>query len=308
MSSSILAKHGWVIIDKPKDISSAMVVSKIKRTLNIKKVGHAGTLDPLASGILPIALGNATKTTRFLQEKNKAYLFEITWGVAKDTDDAEGEVINTSSKIPTPLEIDNITKSFVGVIEQKPPIYSAIKINGKRAYSLARKGQRPVIASRKVQIYRFERIQQKSTINTTFFSVTCGKGTYVRSLARDLAIKLGTFGYVSSLRRTSYGPFDENMAISLDKIVSLVHKTGCLGEIYPISIVLDDIPAIEITDRQAKSILQGQAISISDLKDYPEIKISSEGVTFKIICGDVVIALAMINELKLKPFRVLQTD
>ena len=185
MSSSIFEKHGWVIIDKPKDISSAMVVSKIKRTLNIKKVGHAGTLDPLASGILPIALGNATKTTRFLQEKNKAYLFEITWGVAKDTDDAEGEVINTSSKIPTPLEIDNITKSFIGVIEQKPPIYSAIKINGKRAYSLARKGQSPVIAPRKVQIHRFERIQQKSTINTTFFSVTCGKGTYVRSLARD---------------------------------------------------------------------------------------------------------------------------
>ncbi len=299
-------KDGWLVADKPKGVTSAKVVSKIRKFLDLSKVGHAGTLDPIATGILPIALGNGTKTIQFLQNQVKTYLFEITWGISTDTDDHEGKIIARSSKIPSSTEIRTCLKKFIGEIKQVPPKFSAIKVNGKRAYELARKGECPSLAPRIIKILRFEHIEENDSERSSSFIVTCGKGTYIRSLARDLATQLSTFGYVSSLRRTAYGPFSEKMAISLDKIISLGHKAKCYKYVYPISIVLDDIPAVEINSGQADCIAHGQSVSIYDLNESSENTVLSEEKVVKVMHKDNVIALAKLDKSNLKPFRVLK--
>lgn len=301
-----LVKDGWLVADKPKDVSSAKALSKIRKLLKLSKAGHAGTLDPFATGILPIAFGNGTKTIQFLQNQEKTYLFNITWGVSTDTDDKEGKIIDQSSKIPSSMEIDIALKKFVGEIDQVPPKFSAIKINGKRAYELARMGDCPSLSARKVNISRFERVRENKEKNSDSFLAVCGKGTYIRSLARDLATHLGTFGYVSSLRRTAYGPFNEKMAISLDKITSLVHKTEYFEYIYPISIVLDDIPAVEINSGQADCIAHGRYVNVYDLSESSEKILLSKEQMVKVMYEDRVIALATIDQSKLRPFRVLK--
>ena len=223
-----------------------------------------------------------------------------------DTDDYEGKIIARSSKTPSSEEIRASLKKFIGEIKQIPPKFSAIKINGKRAYELARKGTCPPLSARIVKVLRFEQINENKTEKSSSFIVTCGKGTYIRSLARDLAAHLGTFGHVSSLRRTAYGPFNEKMAISLDKIISLGHKAECYKYIYPISIVLDDIPAVEINSGQADCIANGQSVSIYDLNESSEYAVLSEEKVVKVMHEDNVIALAKVNESNLKPFRVLK--
>lgn len=203
--------NGWVIVDKPEGMSSAHVVAKIKRLFKAKKAGHGGTLDPLATGVLPIALGEATKTLSYVLDGAKAYRFQLKWGEGRTTDDREGEITKISDKRPNANEIKDILPQFIGHIEQIPPSYSALKVNGKRAYTLAREGQSVSLPPRQIVISSL--ILLESTPDTATFEVSCSKGTYVRSLARDLASKLGTYAHITQLRRLKAGFFHEKDAI-----------------------------------------------------------------------------------------------
>ena len=250
--------HGWLSIDKPLNVSSSAVVGRVRRALNAQKAGHGGTLDPLASGILPIALGEATKTAGYLMDARKTYRFDVTFGEARDTADAEGDVIETSDLRPTQPEILAVLNDFVGTIDQMPPAYSALKVDGKRAYALARAGEEVELKARAIRIYHLELLQLQGAVAT--FETECGKGTYVRSLAVDIAQKLRTVGYVSSLRRLAVGPFSETNAITLEKLEALGHSAAAEAHLLPVETPLDDIPAVAITDADVARLRNGSAI------------------------------------------------
>ncbi|WP_135080789.1 tRNA pseudouridine(55) synthase TruB [Terasakiella sp. SH-1] len=285
--------HGWLIIDKPLEISSNNVVGKVRWLTKAQKVGHGGTLDPLASGILPLAFGEATKTVSYVMDGTKTYRFEVTWGESRTTDDAEGEVSATSDVRPTEEDIRAVLSNFVGAIEQVPPKYSAIKINGQRAYKLAREDQDVEIKPRTVQINRLELIECPDA-NRAVFEVDCGKGTYVRSLGRDIALKLGTVGYISILRRTKVGPFDEKSAISLDSVEEIVHSDALFESLLAIETVLDDISALALGEEETRKIRQGMSLK-KDMADTETIRLMSEGK---------LVALAQVENGLIKPFRV----
>ena len=209
--------HGWVVLDKPVGMTSTHAVAVIKRLFSAKRAGHAGTLDPLASGSLPIALGEATKTVPFVVDSRKTYLFTIRWGEERDTDDAEGRVVDTSESRPDARRSAPLLPRFTGTIEQVPPRFSAIKIAGERAYDLARDGEIVELAPRAVTIHRLELVETPDA-DHAILAAECGKGTYVRSLARDLGRMLGVFGHVSALRRSRVGPFGESDMISLEPL------------------------------------------------------------------------------------------
>ncbi|MBI1236430.1 MAG: tRNA pseudouridine(55) synthase TruB [Alphaproteobacteria bacterium] len=251
--------HGWVLLDKPLDMTSTQAVSAVRRLFDAKKAGHAGTLDPLATGMLPIALGEATKTVPFAQEAGKTYRFAIRWGVSTDTLDAEGKTVATSDVRPDVETIRAVMPDFVGDIEQIPPKYSAIKIDGERAYDLARAGGEVEIAARPVRIDRLEVVDTPS-VDETVFEMDCGKGTYVRAIARDLSQKLGTEGHISSLRRTAVGVFEESAAISLDELADLAHKGRAFEGLAPVETALDDIPALAVTEEEVSHLRQGRSI------------------------------------------------
>lgn len=213
------AVSGWLVLDKPYELGSTQAVGKVRWLFDAKKAGHAGTLDPLATGVLPIALGEATKTVPYVTDGGKAYRFTVAWGARTSTDDAEGEVIANSNQRPTEEDIRALLPNFIGTIEQTPPVFSAIKIDGKRAYAEARAGKDVVIEAREVEIDDFKLI--KHNTDHTTFEVECGKGTYVRALARDLGEQLGCHGHVTQLRRTWVEPFEENDAITLDQLEAL---------------------------------------------------------------------------------------
>src|SRR5690348_15159642 len=213
------AVHGWVIVDKPAGMTSTQVVATVKRIFDAQKAGHAGTLDPMATGVLAVALGEATKTVPFVMDARKTYRFSARWGEARDTDDAEGAVIATSDKRPTRAEIERAIPGLVGSILQTPPAYSAVKVEGERAYDLAREGQAVVLAPRQVEIADVRLLGQPDA-DTAEFEMNCGKGAYVRAWVRDLAVLLGTVGHVSALRRTAVGPFMAADAIGLEKLRS----------------------------------------------------------------------------------------
>lgn len=253
-----LPSSGWCIIDKPLHYSSRKAVNVLKRVLNIKKIGHAGTLDPLASGILPIAFGEATKTIPYIVAKEKEYVFSITWGEKRTTDDAEGDIEKTSYIRPTREAIQSEIINFTGHIEQTPPKYSAIKVNGQRAYQLARKGEEIILKSRVVDIKKFE--LQTIEADKAEFYVCCSPGTYIRSLARDLAEKLGTYGYVSALRRTSVGHFSEKIAFSLENFKKNNNIEELLDYILPVDEALRGLPQITVNKFQADQLKQGQVI------------------------------------------------
>lgn len=246
--------NGFINLDKPLNMSSARAVDAVKRLLpRGTKIGHAGTLDPLASGVLVLAVGKATKLIQHVQDAPKEYVFTATWGAERSTDDMEGEITITSDKRPTLAEIEAILPKFTGEIMQAPPAFSAIKIDGKRAYALARAGQAPEMKERMVRVDQLSVIPAEAGIysrmdshlrgsDETTFRVVCGKGTYIRSLARDMGRELGVYAYVSMLRRTRVGIFDENSAISLENLEKLVHK-GDLGFLREPQAVLDDILA-----------------------------------------------------------------
>ena len=262
------AVHGWLVLDKPAGRSSAWAVGAARRLVNANKAGHAGTLDPLATGVLPIAFGEATKTVAFLQDGRKAYAVTVRWGEARDTDDAAGAVTATSPVRPTPEQIRAALPRFVGAIAQVPPTYSAIKVAGRRAYAAARKGQAMALEAREVVVERFE-LTGVETPELASFVIECGKGTYVRSLVRDLAAALGTLAHVTALRRTRVGPFDEKSAISLDTLADLVHSPAPVAYLHPVETALADIPALPLTDDQAERLRSGQRVRVPKTDSGP---------------------------------------
>lgn len=255
--------HGWLILDKPVGPTSAQLVGRLKAALRQAghgrvKIGHGGTLDPLASGVLPIALGEATKLTGALLNGRKAYRFTIAWGVATATDDAEGAVTATSPARPDEAAIRAVLPRLAGSIRQVPPAYSALKVAGRRAHALARAGVLPELAPRAVTIHRLELVEAGAEAAT--FDVDCSKGTYVRSLARDMAHALGTLGHVAALRRTAAGPFTLAQARPLDKWLELVHGPAPGQALLPLTAGLDDIPVLAVDRHEALALKQGRRI------------------------------------------------
>jgi len=255
--------HGWIALDKPEGLGSTQALARVKRLFNAAKAGHSGTLDPLASGLLPIALGEATKTVAWAMEGRKTYLVLVRWGEARTTDDREGEISALSDRRPSHVEIDTALTRFEGEISQIPPKFSAIKVEGERAYDLARAGEPVDLRPRQVFIEKIELLGLPDADHAEF-SVTCGKGTYIRSLARDLAEALGTVGHVARLRRIAVGPFGEKDMISLEKLEELRHKApggnAMEGVLRPIETVLDGIPALAVKDAEAQRLRQGQKV------------------------------------------------
>ncbi len=308
-----LPVSGWVVVDKPIGPTSTHVVSKVRRAFNAQKAGHAGTLDPLGSGILPVALGEATKTVPYLVDATKEYRFTVRWGEARDTDDREGEVTATSDVRPARKAILDAIPAYIGHIEQVPPRFSAIKVNGERAYDLARDGETVELKARTVEIRDIRLIDMPSDDEATF-EMTCGKGTYVRSLARDLALDLGTVGHVAMLRRLRVGPFSEADAVALDDVTSqspqkAVEKADDLGNsppapdpkapfLLPLETALDDIPALAVSGNDAARLKQGQAI-LSRGRDAPIVK----GTVCAMLHGQPI-ALCEAAQGELRPTRV----
>jgi tRNA pseudouridine55 synthase len=256
--------HGWIVLDKPVGMTSTHAVAVVKHLFTAKRAGHAGTLDPLASGCLPIALGEATKTVPFVVDGRKSYAFTIRWGEERDTDDAEGRVVAASDVRPDRQAIEAALPGFTGTIEQVPPRYSAVKIAGERAYDLAREGETVELAPRPVSIHRLDVVEMPDADHAVL-TAECGKGTYVRSLARDLGRMLGALGHVSALRRNRVGPFGQNEMIPLEQLESLCHRAAA-GEhsladiILPIETALDDIPALAVSPADAARLVRGQAV------------------------------------------------
>ena len=258
------ALSGWVNLDKPYEMGSTGAVTKIRHLFDAQKAGHAGTLDPLATGILPIALGEATKTVSFMQDAAKSYRVDMALGAATNTDDAEGEAIATSDLRPETNDIEAALPAFIGEIMQVPPQFSAIRKDGVRAYAAARAGESVDLAARRVRIDAI-RLAGRVDKDRVTLEVDCGKGTYIRSLVRDLGRHLGTHAHVADLRRTRVGPFDEKNALGLDKLTHLGHIAPDLAALdaclLPLTTALDDIPALAINADAASRIKQGQAIS-----------------------------------------------
>ena len=270
--------HGWLVFDKPLGMSSTQGVGKIRWLFDAEKAGHGGTLDPLATGLLPIALGEATKTVQWAMYGRKKYEFRIKWGAETDTDDLEGRISAQSELRPTQFSIESILKEFIGEITQIPPMYSALKIDGERAYDLARAGKTPEMKPRQVLIEELrllpadtERPPPRPSLQRgggsfefSDFEVVCGKGTYIRALARDMGRKLGCLGHLSLLRRTQVGPFTEKDMISLESLEELSHKPdrdeALKGALRSIVTVLDGIPALAVMDGQAAQLRQGQRV------------------------------------------------
>ena len=294
---------GWLVMDKPLGLSSAHLVAIVRRMLNPLKIGHGGTLDPLASGVLPLALGEATKTVSYVMDGEKTYHFRIRWGEARTTDDGEGEVCATSDIRPEKSEIEAALLGFVGKIEQVPPIFSAVKVEGKRAYDLARKQIEIELKSRLVRIDHFRLLGIPDSDNADF-EVKCGKGTYVRSLARDLALALGSVGHVAKLRRIAVGSFHENEAISLEKLEASGHNAKEF--VRPITTVLDDIPALAVTEDEACRLKQGQRLVLARLAGGRGVGTAIfEDSVVKVMEKEKLVALARIEDGLISPLRVL---
>ena len=296
--------HGWIAVDKPTGITAAKVVARVKRALDAAKAGHGGTLDPLATGILPIALGEATKTASFAMDSTKIYTFEVTWGASTDTDDSDGTVIRTAPGRPDAAAITAALPRFTGLISQIPPDYSAIKVDGQRAYDLARAKEELNLAPRTVDVRRFE-LTATPDPDHARFEVECGKGTYIRALVRDLAQALGTEGHISVLRRVRCGAFSENRAISLENLEALGHKAAASEYLLPVKTVLDDIPALALSEEEARRMSLGQAIALWPVVKRKPLTGLDEGQTVQAVCGERLIAVAEVGNGMVRPVRVL---
>ena len=285
--------NGWVVFDKPVGMTSTHAVARMKQIFNAKKAGHAGTLDPLASGILPIALGEATKTVPFVQDGEKSYRFTIRWGVQTDTDDTEGHAVARSDSRPTLEAVEALLPQFAGTIMQRPPAFSAIKVNGERAYDRAREGEVVDLPPRPVTIYSLE-IEDVPTADSMVLEAKCGKGTYVRAIARDLGLALGCFGHVTSLRRTRVGPFFEDSAVGLDILEDPARGGAALA---PVEAGLNEVVCVPVNRHDATNLRRGRALILRG-RDMP-----FEGMAFA-ACGGVPIAFGPIEEGALQPYRV----
>lgn len=290
--------NGWLVIDKSRDMGSTDVVNFTRRMFNAKKNGHTGTLDPFATGVLPIAFGEATKLIPFVTDGKKEYEFIVQWGVATSTCDTEGEVVGVSEKIPNKEEILAIIPSFLGEIEQVPPMYSAIKIDGQRAYDLARKGEVVDMPSRIIEIYGLELIEELPN-NQAKFRVECSKGTYVRTLGQDIALKLGTVGHLQELRRTKCGNFNLNDVIKLETLKNMVHIGESKEFLLPIETSLRDIAVIAVSEADAAKLKLGQGLSP---KAYDVESLQDREVV--VSCDGSLVAIVRISDRKIAPVRV----
>ena len=296
--------HGWFVIDKPQGMTSTAVVNAVKRLANAAKAGHGGTLDPLATGVLPVALGEATKTMRYVVDGSKAYRFSVQWGAATDTDDMDGEVVETSDVRPSLDAVEAVIPQFTGEIDQVPPRFSAVKVAGERAYALARDGEDFDLAPRPVRIDELVLVAGDDPDRATF-DVVCGPGAYMRSLARDIAEALGTVGHIVALRRTRVGPFCEADAISLDALRSFGQSAAVLEHLLPVETGLDDIPALALTDGEASRLRNGQAVSLLRKMDLDRIAGLSDGDTVLAFGKGKPIALTRYTAGEVHPVRVL---
>ena len=296
---------GWLIIDKPPGMTSTDVVNRVRRAFDAQKAGHGGTLDPLATGVLPVAFGAATKTVPYVMDGTKLYHFTLRLGEARDTDDADGAVTATSPVRPDDDAIRAALPALRGDILQVPPAYSAIKVAGERAYDMAREGRAPVLAPRAARVDRFDLIDRPDA-DTAVFAVQSGKGVYMRSLARDLAAACGTVGHVAALRRLRVGPFAEAQAISLDKCASAEDSTPASPDLLlPVATALADIPALALTEAEAIFLLRGQAISLVDLMGRIPRTADPDGGVARAMAGTRVIGLCRLSEGMLRPERLL---
>ena len=295
--------HGWVNLDKPEGISSAQAVARLRRLLGAGKAGHGGTLDPLASGVLPIALGEATKTVSYAMDSRKAYSFSLIWGAETSTDDREGSVTRRSDQIPAEAAIRAILGQFTGFIEQAPPAYSAVKIAGQRAYHLARQSdtpqELPQLAARTVEVKALQLVRADG--QEAEFEVRCGKGVYIRALARDLGRALGSAAHVTALRRLQVGKFQIEDAISLDLLEKMGQSAAASQCVMPVLAVLDDIPALAVTQEEAQRLRFGQGLS------GKEALAGEAGPAVAVLAGQPV-ALIQPKDGRWVPMRVFNID
>jgi tRNA pseudouridine55 synthase len=293
---------GWVVLDKPIGMTSTHAVSVVKRAFAARKAGHAGTLDPLASGVLPVALGEATKTVPFVVEGRKAYRFTVRWGIETDTDDAEGRALATCTVRPTAEALRAALAAFVGTIMQTPPKYSAVKVAGERAYDLAREGEEVVLEPRPVDIARLDLIAVPDPDHAEF-EAECGKGTYVRALARDLGRALGTYGHVVALRRTAVGPFSDALAVGIEALPQRTDDAAAVADasvLRPVELGLEALPKLTVSRADAARLASGQAVLLRG-RDAPIasgwVSVSAEGR---------LVALAHAEQGELRPRRIFR--
>ena len=299
-----LPVHGWLVLDKPLGMTSSRAVGAVRRALAAEKAGHGGTLDPLATGVLPIALGEATKTVSWAMAGRKLYRFTLRWGEARDTDDTEGKITATTDVRPDAAAIARVLPRFIGDLIQRPPAYSALKIDGERAYDLARDGAAVALAPRPVRVDALRALGQLDADHTEFEAVV-GKGTYIRALGRDLAEALGTCAHITALRRLAVGPFVIADAIPLDKLAALGHSAAASGHLLPIETPLDDIPALALTETEAHRLRYGQTVTPLQPSDRARIEQLGDGAMLCATTGGKLVALVEVAAGGLRPVRVL---
>jgi tRNA pseudouridine55 synthase len=303
-----LALDGWLVVDKPSGIGSTDVVARVKRAFDAQKAGHGGTLDPLATGLLPVAFGAATKTVPYVMDGTKAYRFTLRFGEARDTDDADGRVTQTSEARPTDAQIRAALPAFTGDIMQVPPVFSAIKVGGERAYDLAREGQAVVLEPRPARVDRFE-LESRPDADTAVFLVESGKGVYMRSLARDLATACGTVGHIAALRRMRVGPFREHQAIPLDRLIASGDTPPPSPDLLlPVTTALADIPALALTEAEAARLGFGQAISLVELMGRVPGKADPAGGLVRAMAGGRFVGLCRLDSGQMVPERLVAQE
>ncbi len=294
--------HGWVVLDKPYGMTSTQAVGAMKRIFGTPKAGHAGTLDPLASGLLPIALGEATKTVPYVMDGDKLYRFTVRWGAETTTDDAEGEVVRASDHRPSADDIDAVLDEFEGEIMQTPPAFSAIKVDGERAYDLARAGETVELKARPVMVHRLDLLECPDT-ETAVFEAECGKGTYVRAIARDMGRRLGTAGHVVELRRLAVGPFSDADMVTIDALQAALEADGdALSLLAPVEAALAELPQLDVTSDQAVRLRNGNPVLLRG-RDAP-VEEEAVGVFER----GRLIAIAKVEHGELKPVRLILPD
>ena len=296
--------HGWVCLDKPVEMGSTEAVTRVRRLFDAQKAGHAGTLDPLASGVLPIALGEATKTVPFMMEAQKVYRFTIHWGISTDSVDREGEIIARSDVRPGVEQVKAALAAFVGEIDQVPPAFSAIKVDGQRAYDLARDGVEVELKARRVTIHEAA-VTAAPDPDHVEITMRTGKGVYVRSLARDLAAALGAEGHVSALRRERVGPFSVENAVTLDSLAEMVHRGAAPEGLLPVATALDDIPELAVTDQDAFQLRQGRPIVLLPRQvETLKARLREGSRTVSVFQDGTLVALCSMRAGRLEPDRV----
>mgnify|MGYP000479891925 CR=1 FL=1 len=296
--------HGWIPLDKPEGLTSTQAMNRAKRALKLRKVGHGGTLDPMASGLLPLAVGEATKTVGHIMDGVKTYRFTVRFGQARDTDDAEGEVTEESADRPETDAIREALPAFEGEIMQVPPTFSAVKVDGRRAYDIAREGGDPRLEARPVYLESVELLTRADADHVTFACV-CGKGFYVRALARDLGRALGVPAHLSGLRRTQVGVFSGDQMVPLAALEDLGDPAEAASHLMPVATALADIPALAVTPGEAKSLRNGQGVSVLKRTNIDTLRALDNGDTVLATSEDRPVAITQFEAGSIRPVRVL---